>query len=135
MIHHLNLAHGVAVAAFRASPAIGQIGPCLQLAPCYPADGSPAAAAAASAADTLENSLYLEPVLRSHYPSMSNADRRFVRGLDTAIMDGDLAVIATPVDFLGSITTRPWLSTVRVSRFKLIASPPPAGNRFTPRPL
>lgn len=101
VIHHLNLAHGVAVAAFRASPAIGQIGPCLQLAPCYPADGSPAAAAAASAADTLENSLYLEPVLRSHYPSMSNADRRFVRGLDTAIMDGDLAVIATPVDFLG----------------------------------
>jgi beta-glucosidase len=71
VIHHLNLAHGEAVAAFRASPAIGQIGPCLQLAPCYRADGSPEAAAAASAADTLENALYLEPVLRSRYPALA----------------------------------------------------------------
>ena len=60
-MHHLNLAHGQAVAAFQASSAIGQIGPCLQLAPCYPADGTPEAAEAASAADTVENTLYLEP--------------------------------------------------------------------------
>lgn len=81
VIHHLNLAHGEAVAAFRASPAIGQIGPCLQLAPCYPADGSPEAAAAATAADTLENALYLEPVLRSHYPALAMR----IAGLSTAL--------------------------------------------------
>ena len=101
VIHHLNLAHGQAVSAFRASSAIGQIGPCLQLAPCYPADASPEAAAAARAADTVENTLYLEPLLRGHYPSLSDTDRRFVSGLDSAIKDGDLSVIAKPVDFLG----------------------------------
>jgi beta-glucosidase len=44
VIHHL--AHRQAVGAFRASPAIGHIGPCLQLAPCYPADASSEAASA-----------------------------------------------------------------------------------------
>jgi beta-glucosidase len=47
VIHHLNLAHGRAVAAFRTAKAKGRIGPCLQLAPCYPADQSEQAAAAA----------------------------------------------------------------------------------------
>ena len=86
---------------FGASSAIGQIGPCLQLAPCYPADGTPEAAEAASAADTVENTLYLEPLLKGRYPRPGRADRRFVSGLDTAVKDGDLAVIATPVHFLG----------------------------------
>jgi beta-glucosidase len=101
VIHHLNLAHGQAVRAYRASPAIGKIGPCLQLAPCYPADGSPEAAAAAQATDTLENRLYLDPLVKGRYPDLSQADRRFAGGLDSAVKEGDLAVIATPVDFLG----------------------------------
>jgi beta-glucosidase len=101
VIHHLNLAHGHAVSAYRASSATGQIGPCLQLAPCYPADASPEAAAAATAADILENTLYLEPLLRGHYPSLSHPDRRFVSGLESAVKDGDIVAIATPVDFLG----------------------------------
>ena len=61
VIHHLNLAHGRAVAAFRGIKGIGRIGPCLQLAPCYPADGSPEAEAAAMAADTRENTLLSRP--------------------------------------------------------------------------
>ena len=101
VVHHLNLAHGRAVATFRASDATGKIGPCLQLAPCYPADGSPEAAAAASAADTVENTLYLDPLLRGRYPNLSHADPRFVGGLNTVIKDGDWSVIASPVDFLG----------------------------------
>ena len=101
VIHHLNLAHGQAVGAFRASPAIGKIGPCLQLAPCYPADGSHEATTAASAADTSENGLYLDPLVKGRYPNLSNADRRFTSGLHSAVKDGDLAVIARPVDFLG----------------------------------
>jgi beta-glucosidase len=101
VIHHLNLAHGQAVRSFRASPATGQIGPCLQLAPCYPGDDSPEAAGAASAADTVENTLYLEPLLKGRYPNLDHANRQFVAGLETAIKDGDQAVIATPVDFIG----------------------------------
>ena len=101
VVHHLNLAHGQAVAAFRASRATGMIGPCLQLAPCYPADESPKSADAASAADIVENTLYLDPLLRGRYPDLSQLDRRFVNGLNAAVQDGDLVVIATPVDFLG----------------------------------
>lgn len=76
VIHHLNLAHGRAVAAFRSIQGIGRIGPCLQLAPCYPADESPEAEAAAMAADTRENTLYLDPLLRGRYPDLSHTDRR-----------------------------------------------------------
>ena len=101
VVHHLNLAHGQAVSAFRASPASGHIGPCLQLAPCYPGDGSSEAAAAATAADTVENTLYLEPLLKARYPSLNHANPQFVAGLETSVKDGDQAVIATPVDFLG----------------------------------
>jgi beta-glucosidase len=100
-IHHLNLAHGRAMNAFHTSPATGQIGPCLQLAPCYPADGSPDAAAAATAADVLENTLYLEPLLKGRYPGLSHSDRRFVSGLESAVKDGDLDLVARPVDFVG----------------------------------
>ena len=101
VVHHLNLAHAQAVAVFRASRAMGTIGPCLQLAPCYPADESPKSADAANAADIVENTLYLDPLLRGRYPDLSHVDRRFVNGLNAAVRDGDLAAIAIPVDFLG----------------------------------
>ena len=101
VIHHLNLAHGRAVAAFRASPATGRIGPCLQLAPCYPADGGPEAAAAARSADTTENTLYLDPILTGRYPSLGEPDVAMAAGLEAAVRTQDLAEIAAPVDFLG----------------------------------
>ena len=101
VIHHLNLAHGRAVAAFRGIRGIGRIGPCLQLAPCYPADDSPEAEAAAMAADTTENTLYLDPLLRGRYPDLSHTNRRVAAGIEAATKDGDLAAIAAPVDFLG----------------------------------
>ena len=101
VIHHLNLAHGRAVAAFRGIKGIGLIGPCLQLAPCYPADGSPEAEAAATAADTRENTLYLDPLLKGRYPDLSHINRRVADGIEAVTQDGDLAAIAAPVDFLG----------------------------------
>jgi beta-glucosidase len=101
VVHHLNLAHGRAVAAFRGIKGIGRIGPCLQLAPCYPADGSPEAEAAVMAADTRENTLYLDPILRGRYPDLSRTNRHVAAGIEAATEDGDLAAIAVPVDFLG----------------------------------
>lgn len=101
VIHHLNLAHGRAVAAFRASATTGRIGPCVQLAPCYPADSSPEAVAAARAADTVENSLYLDPVLKGSYPTLDDKDRELAAGLDAAVRARDLAEIAAAVDFVG----------------------------------
>lgn len=101
VIHHLNLAHSRAVAAFRASGSMGRIGPCLQLAPVYPADHSPEAAAAARAADVTENTLYLDPLLKGRYPIQSLGDRGVASGVEAATKEDDLAAIAAPVDFLG----------------------------------
>jgi beta-glucosidase len=99
VIHHLNLAHGLAVAAFRASAPSGRIGPCLQLAPCYGATDD--AAAAADAADVNENTLYLDPLLSGRYPDLGKIDNRVAGGLSDAIRGGDSRIIAAPVDFLG----------------------------------
>lgn len=52
----------------------GRIGPCLQLAPCYPADQSEQAAAASQAADLMENALYLDPLLKGRYPDLSQLE-------------------------------------------------------------
>ena len=101
VIHHLNLAHGRAISRFRASASRGQIGPCLQLAPCYAADQSEGAAAAVRTADITENTLYLDPLLRRRYPDLSKIDRALAAGLESAVQEGDLTVIGAPVDFVG----------------------------------
>jgi beta-glucosidase len=87
VIHHLNLAHGRAVTAFHAAKAKGSIGPCLQLAPCYPADQGEEAVAAAQTADLTENALYLDPLLIGRYPELSKLDSQFAAGLQTAVME------------------------------------------------
>jgi beta-glucosidase len=101
VIHHLNLAHGRAVTAFRAAEVKGGIGPCLQLAPCYPADPNEEAVAAARTADVMENALYLDPLLKGRYPGLSKLDSQLAAGLRAAIRDGDLTAVSAPVDFLG----------------------------------
>jgi beta-glucosidase len=53
------------------------------------------------AADTRENTLYLDPLLRGRYPDLSHTNNRVVAGIEAATKDGDLAAIAAPVDFLG----------------------------------
>ena len=98
--HHLQLAHGLAVRALRAATGKPRIGPALNLHPCYPADGSPEAAAASTLHDGYENRLYLDSILRGAYPQDVlddlGPDSRMVRG----VHDGDLAVIASPVDLV-----------------------------------
>ncbi|MEV4811788.1 GH1 family beta-glucosidase [Micromonospora avicenniae] len=97
--HHLQLAHGQAVRALRATGP-GRIGPALNLHPCYPADDSPEAAAAARLYDGYENRLYLDSVFTGRYPQDVLADlgpqSRMVQG----IADGDLEVISSPIDIL-----------------------------------
>jgi beta-glucosidase len=101
VVHHLNLAHGRAVTAFRAAEVKGGIGPCLQLAPCYPADQSEEAAAAARTADVTENALYLDPLLKGRYQGLSKLDSQLAAGLRAAVRNGDLTAVSAPVDFLG----------------------------------
>ncbi|WP_434740790.1 GH1 family beta-glucosidase [Micromonospora sp. SH-82] len=98
--HHLHLAHGLAVQAFRATGEPGRIGPALNLHPCYAADDSPAAAEATRLYDGYENRLYLDPILRGSYPTDVLADLGPTSRLATGILDGDLDVISSPVDLL-----------------------------------
>lgn len=101
VMHHLNLAHGRAVEAFRASGATGTIGPCFAMAPCYPADES-VDAEVVDRIDLQENRLYLDPILRGSYPEgLEGLDAEFVRGLESAVRSGDAAAIAARTDFVG----------------------------------
>jgi len=98
--HHLQLGHGLAVRAMRGTGITARIGPAFNLHPTYPADDSASAAAAAWLVDGYENRFYLDSALSGRYPEDVVADlgpdSRFAR----AVRDGDLALIAAPVDLL-----------------------------------
>ncbi len=101
--HHLLLAHGRAVQAARASGHRVRVAPALNLAPAYPADpDSTDDVAAATLADGRENRLYLDPIVTGSYPAdvLAAWDPGVSQAFHTAVRDGDLAVIATPVDLL-----------------------------------
>ncbi|GAA4580867.1 GH1 family beta-glucosidase [Micromonospora coerulea] len=98
--HHLQLAHGLAVQALRATGGAGRIGPAFNLHPCYPADDSAEAAAATRLYDGYENRLYLDSVLKGSYPEDVLADLGPDSRMVSGIRDGDLDVIASPVDLL-----------------------------------
>jgi beta-glucosidase len=101
VMHHLNLAHGRAVQAFRASGATGRIGPCFAASPCYAADAS-VPAEVVDRIDVQENRLYMDPLLRGGYPKgLDRLDPGFIAGLDSAVRPEDAAVISGKVDFVG----------------------------------
>ncbi|MBF9131629.1 beta-glucosidase [Plantactinospora sp. S1510] len=98
--HHLQLAHGLAVRALRATDSTSRIGPALNLHPCYPADDAPGVTEATRLYDGYENRLYLDSIFKGAYPADVlddlGPDDRMVRG----IRDGDLKIISSPVDLL-----------------------------------
>jgi beta-glucosidase len=96
--HHVLLAHGRAVEAFRASGARGKIGTSTGITDVQPASESDADRAAASRVSDQHNALYLDPVMLGTYPEGTVA--RFGEAWPQ-IQDGDLATISTPIDFLG----------------------------------
>jgi len=96
--HHLLLSHGLAVAALRAANPHTPVGITLNLNPMHPASDSPADVAAAHATDGFQNRWFLDPVFHGHYP----ADVLEALGpAGPPVAPGDLATIATPIDFLG----------------------------------
>lgn len=96
--HHTLLSHGLAVKAFREAGYPGQIGITLNLGSTYPASPSPEDLQAAHLQDVFQNRWFLDPVLAGHYP----AELETVLGPGTdPVVEGDLAIIAAPTDFLG----------------------------------
>jgi beta-glucosidase len=115
--HHLLLAHGAGVAAFRESGARGGIGLVVNLEPKYPASESAEDHAAAERADIYMNRQFLDPVFFGRYPEglaeifgpawphrgTSGSATNAVAGAAPAAAAGepDLTSVRAPIDFLG----------------------------------
>lgn len=105
--HHLLLAHGLATRALRDRDPALQLGLTVNLTVADPVDpADPADRDAARRIDGQFNRYFLDPIFRGSYPADVLSDIRAVHGdavdqLDKAVRDGDLAVIATPIDMLG----------------------------------
>jgi beta-glucosidase len=98
--HHLLLAHGLGVQALRAELPAAQTSLVVNLSAVRSVSGDPADLDAARRMDGLANRLFLDPVLRGSYPADVRADT--ARFTDWSfVRDGDLDVIATPIDALG----------------------------------
>ncbi|MDT0347037.1 GH1 family beta-glucosidase [Streptomyces litchfieldiae] len=97
--HHLMLGHGLAVRALRDQGA-NSLGVTVNLYPVDPATDSAADRDAARRIDGLMNRFFLDPLLRGSYPDDVQKDISETVGTEH-ILDGDLATIATPLDFLG----------------------------------
>ncbi|MEV4361114.1 GH1 family beta-glucosidase [Nonomuraea sp. NPDC049625] len=93
--HHQLLAHGLAVQALRAAGA-RQVAITNNCTPVWPASQEEADLKAAEAYDILHNRLFNDPILLGKYPDLS----AYTPTVDF-IRDGDLDIIAAPLDGLG----------------------------------
>ena len=99
-VHHLNLAHGLAVSSLRRSAPDAEVALTLNPAWVRPASDSPADIASAERIDGLATRVFLDPCLRGSYPAdvqeatASVTDWSFVQ-------PGDLELIHQPIDALG----------------------------------
>ncbi|MGC5032243.1 GH1 family beta-glucosidase [Micromonospora sp. DT229] len=91
--HHQLLGHGLAVAALRARTA-APVAIANNYSPVRPAGDTPADLAAVAGYEALHNRLFTDPLLGRGYPTELGFDQ-------SAVRDGDLAVIAAPLDVLG----------------------------------
>jgi len=103
--HHLLLSHGLATQVVRQNAPGAEVGIVLNLTPTRPATASAADVDAARRCDGLLNRWFLDPLYRGRYPEDVVADRIRRGHLETAdlpfVQPGDMATIATPLDFLG----------------------------------
>ena len=96
--HHLLLAHGLAMDVLSELSPDTLNGIVLNFTPCYPNLDNPADIAAAKYADDYFNQWYLKPILHAKYPDILTT---LPVEEHPDIVEGDLAIIAHPVDFLG----------------------------------
>jgi beta-glucosidase len=92
------LSHGYAVEALRAAARRpSKIGIALNLSPIHPASDSDEDCQAAALIDSLTNRLFLDPLLRGHYPEPIQTWLNWL----SLIRPGDMQCIAAPLDFVG----------------------------------
>jgi beta-glucosidase len=95
--HHLLLGHGLAADAMGGG---GEVGIVLNPQPTRPASNDPADQQAARLGDLQMNALYLDPLFGRGYPAELVDHYRGVSDFGF-VRDGDLDIIARPLDFLG----------------------------------
>ncbi|MEJ1192529.1 GH1 family beta-glucosidase [Pseudarthrobacter sp. CCNWLW207] len=99
-VHHQHLAHGLAVNALRQRGA-QNLGITLNLSNSIPRDPQDAIDLdAARRFDSLQNRIFLDPILRGSYPEDTLNDLAPF-GLPDLILPGDLEAISAPLEFLG----------------------------------
>jgi beta-glucosidase len=98
--HHLNLAHGLALAEIRAVARHVRVGITNIVTEIVPASDSPQDLAAASRLDAFENRVFLDPVYLGEYSTVV-LETLGPLGLTDAIRPGDLELISAPTDFAG----------------------------------
>ena len=96
--HHLLLAHGLAMQALQQYAPQALNGIVLNFSPCHPATDSEADQRAAQMADQYHNHWYIQPLLEGRYPALLD---ELAAQEQPVIQDGDMAIIAQPLDFLG----------------------------------
>ena len=96
--HHVLLAHGLAVAAVRAAAPGARVAVTHNISPARPFSDSPDDARAAVALDAIQNRTFMDPCLLGVYPSRDDLQVE----LDwSCVQDGDLEIIAAPLDAIG----------------------------------
>ncbi|ACL38401.1 beta-galactosidase [Pseudarthrobacter chlorophenolicus A6] len=99
--HHLLLGHGLAAAELRRRDTEASLGITLNLTVSDPRDpGSESDRDAARRIDGQFNRIFLDPLFRGEYPADVLADVAHL-GMADLVQDGDLELIATPLDLLG----------------------------------
>ncbi len=96
--HHVLLSHGLATQVLRREAPEAEVGIVVDHWPMHPASDDPRDLAAAHVADTMRNRFFVEPLLVGAYPE--EALERLGAAQPPA-RDGDLGIIAAPLDFLG----------------------------------
>jgi len=96
--HHLLLAHGLALEAYRELNLTEDIGITFNLSHHYPVSDKPEDLDATRIADGLLNRWYLDPVFKGAYPADMT---ELIKLVEPFVKEGDLDLISKPNDFLG----------------------------------
>ncbi len=125
IIHHQNLAQGLAIQALRAARNDLTVGTTMALMPSRPEGGmmSWLNQKAAAGFDEVWNGAFLDPLFRGAYPSTA-------RGMvESVLQDGDLEAIRQPIDFLGVNYYAPSYTRFNPTAPSFIEpAPPPRGS-------
>lgn len=120
-VHHLLLAHGLAMPVLRALAPAASHGIVLNFTPYYPASADPADEQATALAHSHHNDWYIRPLLTGCYPDLLT---RLPADQQPHIEPGDMNIIAAPLDFLGvNYYTRSRVAADGTDDFSLLAPP------------